>query len=116
MKHISIDYHFVCDHVAHGSLRVSHISSKDRLVDALTKPLSSHPFQEIRSKIVVSNESTVLWGHVSTSTSTMVPRISPPFEKLSTPDFVDELSTSTPNFVSKIIPRLLCETPKNPNF
>lgn len=29
MKHISIDYHFVRDHVQHDSLKVSHVSSQD---------------------------------------------------------------------------------------
>ena len=35
MKHISINYHFVCDHLALGSLRVSHVSSKDHLDNTL---------------------------------------------------------------------------------
>ena len=39
MKHISIDYHFVQDHVTRGSFQVSHISYEDQLVDALTKAL-----------------------------------------------------------------------------
>ncbi|WRX24981.1 GAG-pre-integrase domain - like 8 [Theobroma cacao] len=47
MKHVSIDYHFVRDHVACGSFIVSHISSKDQLADALTKPLSSIVFRQL---------------------------------------------------------------------
>lgn len=64
MKHIAIDYYFVRDHVARGSFSVSVISSKDQLAYALTKPLSSASFQALRSKIGISNGSTVLWGDV----------------------------------------------------
>ncbi|KAL4565106.1 hypothetical protein LXL04_029190 [Taraxacum kok-saghyz] len=39
MKHVALDYHFVHEKVADGSLRVLHISSIDQLADALTKPL-----------------------------------------------------------------------------
>ncbi|WRX13866.1 Reverse transcriptase [Theobroma cacao] len=64
MKHISIDYHFVRDHVVRGSFIVSHISLKDQLADALTKPLSSIIFRQLRSKIGISNGSTVLRGAI----------------------------------------------------
>lgn len=64
VKLIAIDYHFVRDHVARGSFSVSDISSKDQLAYALTKPLSSASFQALRSKIGISNGSTVLWGYV----------------------------------------------------
>jgi hypothetical protein len=40
MKHIAIDFHFVRDKVAHGSLRVSYVATADQLADALRKPLS----------------------------------------------------------------------------
>ena len=39
MKHVEIDYHFIRDQVQSGALRVTHVSSTDQLVDALTKPL-----------------------------------------------------------------------------
>ena len=61
MKHIVIDYHFVRDY-AGGLSTVSHISTKDLLTNALTKPLSSLPFRLSRSKISVSSESTILRG------------------------------------------------------
>lgn len=38
MKHISLDYHFVCKQVQAGKLQVSHVSTKDQLVNLLTKP------------------------------------------------------------------------------
>ena len=40
MKHIAINFHFVCDHVGSGNLIVSYISTKDQLASALTKSLS----------------------------------------------------------------------------
>ena len=40
-KHVEIDYHFVREKVACCDLDVHFLSSKDQLVDALTKPLSS---------------------------------------------------------------------------
>lgn len=54
MKHIALDYHFVRGHVQSGSLRVAHVSAKDQLADALTKPLSRTAFQLACSKIGVT--------------------------------------------------------------
>ncbi|GLT69637.1 hypothetical protein SLA2020_417730 [Shorea laevis] len=64
MKHIAIDLHFVRDLVDQKILRVSHISSKDQLADGLTKPLSSTRFISLRSKIGVTDGSSILRGHV----------------------------------------------------
>lgn len=40
-KHVDLDYHFVQDHVATKALNVAFVSSRDQLVDILTKPLST---------------------------------------------------------------------------
>ena len=40
MKHLAIDYNFVCDLVQSSKLRVACVSTGDQLVDALTKSLS----------------------------------------------------------------------------
>jgi len=64
MKHIAIDFHFVRDKVAHGSLRVSHVATADQLADALTKPLSRQRLSFLLSKIGISNGSTILRGRV----------------------------------------------------
>lgn len=45
MKHLALDYHFVCNHVQADHLRVAHVTSKDQLADALTKPLMRTRFQ-----------------------------------------------------------------------
>ena len=41
MKHLAIDYHFVCELVQSSELRVVHVSIGDQLADALTKSLSA---------------------------------------------------------------------------
>ncbi|KAJ0886875.1 putative RNA-directed DNA polymerase [Helianthus annuus] len=64
MKHIALDYHFVREQVSAGKLRVLHISSQDQLADMLTKPLSRAPFLRNRSKIGVSDGSTILRGRI----------------------------------------------------
>jgi histone deacetylase 1/2 len=38
-KHVEVDYHFVHDRVAKKKIQICFISSKDQLVDVLTKPL-----------------------------------------------------------------------------
>ena len=53
MKHLALDYHFVRGNVQFRALRVSHVSTKDQLADALTKPLSRSRFTELINKIGV---------------------------------------------------------------
>ncbi|KAJ0936639.1 putative RNA-directed DNA polymerase [Helianthus annuus] len=65
MKHVALDYHFVREQVNNGLLRVLHVSSKDQLADALTKPLPRPSFINIRSKIGVSNGASVLRGRIT---------------------------------------------------
>jgi hypothetical protein len=52
-KHIEIDFHFVHDMVASKSLLVRFVSTRDQLADLLTKPLSSHRFTFLHSKLNV---------------------------------------------------------------
>lgn len=54
MKYIALDYYFVRDHIQSGALRVSHVSTKDQLTDALTKPLPRSRFVELNNKIGVT--------------------------------------------------------------
>lgn len=55
MKHIALDFHFIRHHVQSGALRVSHLSTKDQLADALTKPLPRPCFQELMCKIGITH-------------------------------------------------------------
>lgn len=54
MKHVAIDYHFIRGHIKQGILRVAHVTTKDQLADALTKPLQRARFLELRDKIGVT--------------------------------------------------------------
>ena len=54
MKHVALDYHFVRGNIQSGVLQVSHISTKDQLADALTKPLARPRFVELNNKIGVT--------------------------------------------------------------
>lgn len=51
MKHVALNYHFVCQLVQSGFLRVVHISTHDQLADALTKPISGQRFEFLCDKI-----------------------------------------------------------------
>jgi hypothetical protein len=39
MKHIEVDFHFICECVAHRQLGVRFISSSDQVADGFTKSL-----------------------------------------------------------------------------
>lgn len=54
MKHIAIDYHLIRNMIQLGMVRVSHISTRDQLADAFTKPLSRQQFLLAISKIGVT--------------------------------------------------------------
>ena len=54
-KHAEIDYHFVRDRVTKQEIQVRFISSKDQLVDVLTKPLPAVSFAYFRSKLRVES-------------------------------------------------------------
>ncbi|GKV53384.1 hypothetical protein SLEP1_g59915, partial [Rubroshorea leprosula] len=65
MKHIAIDLHFVRELMDRKLLRVSHISTVNQLADGLTKPLSSAWFSQLKSKIGVTDGSSILQGHMT---------------------------------------------------
>ncbi|PKU71363.1 Retrovirus-related Pol polyprotein from transposon TNT 1-94 [Dendrobium catenatum] len=52
-KHIEIDQRFVRDHIQNKVIRLLPISSEDQLADILTKPLSTHRFKLLRSKLTI---------------------------------------------------------------
>ena len=52
-KHVEVDYHFIHDNVAKKEIQVQFISSKDQLVDILTKPLPLVSFASFQSKLRV---------------------------------------------------------------
>lgn len=56
-KHMEIDLFFVREKVIAKQIRVAHIPGVDQIADALTKPLSSTKFLELRHKLRVANSS-----------------------------------------------------------
>ena len=53
MKHLEIDYHFVCDLVQSSKLRVVHVFANDQLANALAKSLSRSRLFYLCNKISV---------------------------------------------------------------
>ncbi|KAA8547573.1 hypothetical protein F0562_004002 [Nyssa sinensis] len=56
------------DTVHAGSLTIAHVSTHDRLADVLTKPLAKSRFTLLRSKLGVSNGSTICGGILGKNT------------------------------------------------
>jgi hypothetical protein len=50
-KHIEIRYHFICDMVQRGALKLQYISTDEQVVDVMTKPLSRVKFEHFRDKL-----------------------------------------------------------------
>jgi hypothetical protein len=50
-KHVEIDLHFVCDHVAAGDVRVLSVPTTSQFADIITKGLSSSVFTKFRSSL-----------------------------------------------------------------
>lgn len=53
-KHIALDYHFICEQVATGTLMIKFIPSHLQLVDIFTKSLSRSQFVLFCSKLTVT--------------------------------------------------------------
>jgi hypothetical protein len=49
-KHIEIHYHFICDMVQRGALKLQYISTDEQVADVMTKPLSHVKFEHFRDK------------------------------------------------------------------
>jgi hypothetical protein len=50
-KHIEIRYHYICDMVQRGALKLQYVSMDEQVVDVLTKPLSHVKFEHFRDKL-----------------------------------------------------------------
>lgn len=54
-KQIEIEYHFVREEVANGTLITCFVSATDQLADIFTKALSKTPFTKIHLKLGVDD-------------------------------------------------------------
>jgi hypothetical protein len=43
-KHIEIRYHYICDMVQRGAIKLQYVSMNEQVADVLTKPLSRVKF------------------------------------------------------------------------
>jgi hypothetical protein len=50
-KHIDIRYHYICDMVQRGALKLQYISTDEQFADVLTKPLSHVKFEYFQDKL-----------------------------------------------------------------
>ena len=50
-KHIEIHYHYICDMVQRGALKLLYVSTDEQVVDVLTKPLSRVKFEHFQDKL-----------------------------------------------------------------
>ena len=51
LKNIEILYHYICDMVQRGALKLLYVSTDEQVVDVLTKPLSRVKFEHFRDKL-----------------------------------------------------------------
>lgn len=64
MKHIEIDFHFICEKFLHKDLVVKYISTEDQLADVFTKGLSTAKFVKFRDKLMLDPLSISLRGYI----------------------------------------------------
>jgi hypothetical protein len=50
-KNIEIRYHYICDMVQRGALKLQYIRTDEQVADVLTKPLSRVKFEYFRDKL-----------------------------------------------------------------
>ena len=63
-KHIEIRYHYICDMVQRGALKLQYISTDEQVVDVLTKPLSHVKFEYFRDKLGIVRKDLPLKGEL----------------------------------------------------
>jgi hypothetical protein len=52
-KHIEIRYHYICDMVRRGAIKLQHVSIDEQVVDVLTKLLSRVKFEHFQDNLFI---------------------------------------------------------------
>ena len=52
-KHIEIRYHYICDMVQRGTIKLQYVSMDKQVADVLTKPLCRVKFEHFQDKLGV---------------------------------------------------------------
>lgn len=55
MKHVGMDFHFICDEFIQGVIRTKQVSTKSKLSDIMTKALGRREFESFLLKMGVCN-------------------------------------------------------------
>jgi hypothetical protein len=50
-KNIEIRYHYICDMVQRGDIKLQYVSTDEQVADVLTKPLSRVKFEHFQDKL-----------------------------------------------------------------
>jgi hypothetical protein len=50
-KHIEIRYHYICDMVQRGVVKLQYVGTNEQVADVLSKPLSCVKFKYFRDKL-----------------------------------------------------------------
>jgi energy-converting hydrogenase A subunit M len=53
LKHIEISYHYICDMVQRGAIKLQYVIMDEQVVDVLTKPLSCVKFEHFQDNISI---------------------------------------------------------------
>nr|GEU34685.1 copia protein [Tanacetum cinerariifolium] len=72
-KHRQIRHHFLRDNVQKGNISIEKVSSKDNIVDILTKPVKREPFNFLRLGIPTSSDEFSLPEQLSTANEDKFP-------------------------------------------
>jgi hypothetical protein len=54
LKHIDIQYHFICEYVEEEHVNIVYVSTDKMIADTLTKPLGTTKFEGFRSQLGIT--------------------------------------------------------------
>lgn len=70
MKHLALDYFFVCQHIQFKDFKMQYVITAYQLADGMIKSLAKQRFLHLRDNKLVANGTNVLHGHIKTHLTT----------------------------------------------